>query len=279
MHAKVHAQYDDTPLSDAQWAGLARLGDLGDRLGPLLDGPLAGPAGAKLERLGEFDAEHDLTELAAAFIQAVSALNQAGLLRLIRDNAQFIADSLEVIAPLAAQWMEQLSRLPADEIKTDAAFALQLLRKTRLLGEFAQQHLAGELTGHMNEATEFIQRNQTDKALAELLVQLGRLHRNGMLTRLGDLAEYLSGLEEGSDFRKLAGSMVDAAPEGSLGQLPQLLHGLDQVVRDTREDENRLGGYSGLIHLLRDPQVQKGLRMLAQLTAHLEQQPKENASG
>ena len=279
MHAKVHAPYDDTPLSDAQWAGLARLGDLGDRLGPLLDGPLAGPAGAKLERLGEFDAEHNLTELTAAFIQAVNALNQAGLLHLIRDNAQFIADSLEVIAPLAAQWMEQLSRLPADEFKTDAAFALRLLRKTRLLGEFAQQHLAGELTGNMNEATEFIQRNQTDKALAELLVQLGRLHRSGMLTRLGDLAEYLSGLEEGSDFRKLAGSMVDAAPEGTLGQLPQLLHGLDQVVRDTREDESRLGGYSGLIHLLRDPQVQKGLRMLAQLAAHLEQQPKENASG
>lgn len=279
MHAKVHAPYDDTPLTNAQWAGLARLGDLGNRLGPLLDGPLAGPAGAKLEQLGEFDAEHDLTDLAAEFIQTVSALRQAGLLRLIRDNAQFIADSLEVIAPLATQWMEQLSRLPADEFKTDAAFALQLLRKTRLLGEFAQQHLAGELTGHMSETTEFIQRNRTDKALAELLVQLGRLHRSGMLTRLGDLAEYLSGLEEGTDFRKLAGSMVDAAPEGALSQLPQLLHGLEQAARNTREDENRLGGYSGLIHLLRDPQVQKGLRMLAQLTAHLEQQPKEDASG
>lgn len=273
MQAKVQPQRTDGGLTDAQWAGLARLGDLGNRLSPLFDDTFTGPATAALGRLGELDSRHDLATLTEKFVQTVDTLEQAGLLRLLRDNAEFIANTVDVLAPLAVQWLEQLSRLPADELRQDVAFALEALRKTRLLTEFAREHLGEELTARAIEAVRFVQHNQADEALTEMLVQLGRVYRSGMLARLGGLAEYIAGLEEGTDFRHLAGSLVDVVPDEGLeglGVLTKLLSGIDQAVKKAQQGGDELGGYAGMLHLLRDADVQKGLRVLTLLPTYLE---------
>lgn len=264
------ANFASDTLSAEQWAGLARLGDLGNRLGDLIDGPLRGPATAALDRIGELDGRHDLTALAEKLITTLDALNRAGLLDLLRDNAQFAADSLEVLAPMLNQWLERINRLPADEIKADAAFALTLLRKARLIAGFIEDKLAGELTGRAVGLAEFMQRNQTDEAVAEALVQLGRVYRSGMLARLGDLADYVAGQEEGGDFEAQLGSLVKALPKDAIGQSLHFLHSAEQAMADAQKDEENLGGYAGMLRLLRDKEVQKGLRMLSVLPLYFE---------
>ena len=84
------SSHNHSPLTEAQWAGLARLGDLGNRLGALLDGPLAGPATAGLDRLGELGSRYDFETLSVAVLGLVEALHRAGLLRLGRDHAVLI---------------------------------------------------------------------------------------------------------------------------------------------------------------------------------------------
>lgn len=259
-----------SPLTDEQWAGLARLGDLGNRLGALLDGPLAGPTTVTLNRLGELDGRYDLAALAEKIVGTLAALDRAGLLDRLSDNAQFVADSLEVLAPMLDQWLARVGELPADELKADAEFALTLLRKARLIAGFVDEKLASELTGKAVTLTEFLQRNQTDEAVAEALVQFGRVYRSGLLARLGDLAEYVAGLEEGTDVESLAGNLVKAVPSDAIGFAMHLLHSTEESMIDARQDEEHLGGYAGMLHLLRDKEVQRGLRMLSVLPLYLE---------
>lgn len=261
---------NNTPLTDEQWAGLARMGDLGNRLSTLLDGPVAGPLTAVLDRAGAVDGQSDLAALAEKLVDTLSTLERAGLLDLLRDNAQFVADSLEVLLPMLDQWLARIAELPADELKADAEFSLTLLRKGRLIARFVEDKLSHELTGKAVGLVEFMQRNDTDEAVAEALVQLGRMYRNGLLTRLGDLADYAAGLEEGSDFESLFGTLTQALPKDAIGQSLDLLHGVEDAMADARKDGEHLGGYAGMLHLLRDREVQKGLRMLSVLPTYLE---------
>lgn len=258
------------PLSEEQWAGLARLGDLGNRLAGAIDGSLGGPATTAVDRLGALDSRYDLGTLVEKVVGVLSALDRAGLLDHLRDNAQFAADSLDVLAPVLSQWLQRLDQLPADELKADAEFALSLLRKARVIGQVIDDKLAGELTGKAVGITEFMQRNQTDEALAEMLVQLGRMYRSGLLSRLGDLADYVAGLKEGADVESLFGDLVKTMPTDAIGQTMHLLHSAEDAMRDARKDEKHLGGYSGMLHLFRDKNVQKGLRMLSVLPIYLE---------
>ncbi|APZ43576.1 hypothetical protein [Acidihalobacter ferrooxydans] len=261
---------NDSPLTAEQWAGLARLGDFGNKLGALTDGPLAGAATAVIDRFGELDGRYDLATLAEKLVATVATLERAGLLDLVRENAQFIADSLEVLTPMLDDWLGRIKELPASEFKADAEFVLALLRKTRVIAGFVEDKLAGELTGKTAALTEFMQRNDTDQAVAEALVQLGRLYRCGLLARLGDLAEYVAGLEEGTDFESLVGNLVESLPKNAIGQAIDVMHSAEDAMEDARKDEQHLGGYAGMLHLLRDEEVQKGLRMLSVLPIYLE---------
>ncbi len=274
MKQDIEPSQMQSPLTPEQWAGLARLGDLGQRIGGLIDGPAAGPATAALDRIGELDGQYDLVALTEKLIDTVSALDRAGLLDLIRDNAQFVSDSMEVLRPMATQWMERIREVPVDELKADAAFALDMLHKARLMASFIEANLSGGLTGKTVELTAFIEQNQTDKALAEAFVQLGRIYRSGLLARLGDLSEYIAGLEEGTDLESQVGSVVKAIPGDTLGTSFKLLRSVSKAMAGIQEDPHeKLGGFSGLLHVMRDKEVQKGLRLLARTAGRIDEQP------
>lgn len=273
------ANVSDDPLTQAQWAGLARLGDLGNRLGALIDGPLAGPTTAGIDRLGKLYARYDLVELADKLIATVDALERAGLLRLLRDNAEFIGDSLDTLVPVLSKWLGDIAQRPIDDLKADVETLFKTLRRLRLMGDFVEENLAGELTAGTVRLSGFLQENETDQAIGELVVLLGRLHRNGLLTRAGDLADYLAGLTEGTDVESLTGRMVQDAPRQRLEQLSWLIRSAEQAMNDMQEDDAQLGGVSGLIHLLRDKDVQKGLRMLSVLPGYMNGKRTTNGSG
>lgn len=274
-----HANVSDGPLTQAQWEGLARLGDLGNRLGTLVDGPMAGPATAGIDRLGALYAQYDLAELGEKLIATVEALERAGLLHLIRENADFIGDSLETLLPLLSQWMEQVARLPVEELKADVEMLFKTMRRLRLMGDFVEENLAGDITAGTVRLSGFLQENETDQAIAELAILLGKLHRNGLLVRAGDLADYLAGVTEGTDIESMTGSMVHSAPQERINQLLSLIHGAEQAMKDAKAEDEQLGGVSGLIHLMRDKEVQKGLRILSALPTYMDRQRTVNGSG
>lgn len=269
----------DGPLTQAQWEGLARLGDLGNRLGTLVDGPMAGPATAGIDRLGALYAQYDLAELGENLLATVEALERAGLLRLVRDNAEFIGDSLETLLPLLSQWMDQVAKLPVDELKADAEMLFRTLRRLRLMSDFVEENLAGDITANTVRLSGFLQENETDQAIAEFAVLLGKLHRNGLLARAGDLADYLAGVTEGTNLESMTGSMVHSAPQERIDQLFSFIHGAEQAMKDAKAEDEQLGGVSGLIHLMRDKEVQKGLRILSALPTYMDRQRTVNGSG
>ena len=273
------ANTHDEPLTQAQWEGLARLGDLGNRLGALIDGPMAGPATAGVDRLGQLYARYDLLTLGENLIATLDTLERAGLMRLVRENAQFLGDSVDTLVPLLSQWMEQISQLSVEDLKADIDMLFKTLRRMRLMGDFVEEHLAGELSANTIRLSGFLQENETSQAASELVILLGKLHQNGLLTRAGDLADYLAGLTEGTDLESLAGNMVQETPGHRFEQLSWLMRSAERAMEDVQEDAPHLGGVGGLMHLLRDKEVQKGLRMLSVLPAYMERKRTTNGSG
>lgn len=376
---KNHANNAQTPLTDEQWAGLARIGDLGARLGQVLDGPSAGVLTGGVDRIGQLSARYDVVGLAESVIATLDQLERAGLLAAVRDNAQFVSASAETLLPLLSnwlqqlsalpveeikadvenlfsmlrklhtvgdfvekrlagditagavsfsdflrinhtdeaitdllillgrlqrsgilanagrwaesaaglfdnessiasakslmpllsKWLEQLAELPIDEVKTDVQALFLLMRKLRSVAEFIDTHLAGELTAGAVSAAEFVHDNATDKAISELLIMLGQLHRSGLLANAGRWAERLAGLTDGMDVASSTSQLVNKVPGQSLEQLRRLIHSAQDAVADVGPDGKDLGGITGLMRLLRDKDVQKGLRLLAVLPTEI----------
>lgn len=376
---KNHANSVQTPLTDEQWAGLARIGDLGARLGQVLDGPSAEVFTGGIDRVGRLASRYDVMGLAESLIATLDQLERAGLLAMVRENAQFVGASAETLlpllsrwlqqlaalpveeikadvenlfsllrklrtvgdfmekrlagditagavsvseflranhtdeaiadllvllgrlqrsgllanagqwadsaaawfndqanissgksfVPLLSKWLEQLAELPLDEIKTDVEALFILLRKLRSVTEFIDTHLAGELTAGAVNVAEFVHANATDKAVSELLIVLGQLHRSGLLADAGRWAEQLAGITDGMDVAASTSQLMNKVPGQSLEQLRQLIHSAQDAVADVQRDGKDLGGITGLMRLLRDKDVQKGLRLLAVLPAEI----------
>ncbi|MEJ2059521.1 MAG: DUF1641 domain-containing protein, partial [Gammaproteobacteria bacterium] len=147
-----------------------------------------------------------------------------------------------------------------------------LMVKWRAVSAFIDQHLAGDLAALAVQLTEFVQQNETDAALGDLLTTLGKLHRNGTLRRLGDLSDLLAGVEESVDLVALLGDVVHDADKLSVGKALQMMKSAEQAFEDAQHagDHQDYGGWRGLLHLMSDKDVQKGLRLISILPGYLE---------
>lgn len=257
------------PLTDEQIAGLARLGDLGNQLGQLLDGPLAGPLASTSTQLGEVYSRYDLSSLAQSFLGAADALNRAGWFTFIQNNADFFAQSMEVLHPLIVQWIESIDQWQMDEIKVDIEWVISQIRRGRELSEFVETQWSSEIVGTVVKFTELIQREETIPALGELMELLGQIHRCGLYPKLKTIAEYAGGLDEGVDFNLLVGQLMRKVPADSLGEINQVVAGARSAINEVQKHERELGGLRGLFYLLKDKNVQKGLQMIALLPTYL----------
>lgn len=262
-------------LTAEQWQGLARLGDLGNQLSRFLDGPMAGVVTDTLNRMGNATAEYDVPALASHLLRTLQVLDRAGVLRLMAENAEWTVTTLESLGPTLGQWIVTLQQMPIDELRADAESLLKTLHRLRLIGDFVEHQLAGTLTSGIAQGSAFVTRNDTDKALIGLLELLGRLHRNGTLDRVGDLTDYLAGLDEGMTLDSFAERLLQQSSHPRIDQMMHLVHSAEEAMQDAEKDEAHLGGIGGLMHLLRDKQVQKGLRMLSVLPAYMNR-PKPN---
>jgi uncharacterized protein YjgD (DUF1641 family) len=252
------------PLSEQQWQGLARLADM------LNAAPaLAAPMSEGLEGLLRLSARYDLPRLSEALLETGEALRDSGLLRFLSENATLIAETLQLLLPLAGAAQAKLDEIPLREFKQDLARLHRLLDKADLLAEYSSQHLAGPLAEWSVEAADFAQREELAESLKDLLQTLSRLHRNGSLAWLREMSDYAGVREQ----QRLLSGLADAGVE-TLGGLPEraqrLMKGVESAMQDAAEDAENLGGMKGLLHLLRDPEVQRGLRTLAVMPYYLE---------
>lgn len=251
-------------LSDAQWQGLAKLADMVNAA-PQFAGPLTG----QLTELLALSSRYDLTALATSLLDTAQALHSSGLLKQLTENANLIAETIELLVPLAGTLQEKLAAVPFEELKQDLQRVRNLLDKADYLAEFTSKHLAGPLVGWSVQAASFAEREQLSESVTDVLETLGHLHRNGTLSQLREVSDYLQLREQRQLLSDLAGEGID-----SLGSLParagQLLGGVQAALDDAKEDAGHLGGIKGLLHLLRDPEVQQGMRALAVLPSYLD---------
>lgn len=261
-------------LTPAQWAGLARLGDLGQRLGETVDsGPVGQILADGLNRLGPLTARGELTETLTALMEAVEALHRAGLLHWIRDNAEFVGNSLDTLAPLFEDVLARLGRMPLDALEQEASALIGQVRRLSRLADFIEQNLGGELAENAVRIAEFVRQEGTEDALRDLLLQLGRLHRSGLLTHVGDLAESAVTLTRDIDVEALAEALARSRPAAFAERVVDGLQALSSALAEAERDaEARApnGGVGGLLKLLRDEEVQRSLHLLLRLPAHLE---------
>ena len=250
-------------LTAQQLAGLARLGDL-------VFGLTAAPAGAQgalgeaLVRGGDWYARYDLPALAESTLGALDALHRAGLLDAVRDNAAFVAESLATLTPMLGQWTEAAKNIPWQRLQQHARTADRLLTQLEAISTFVDQHLAGKLVELGVEMGQLWADTEADTSLREALETLAVLRRNGTLRRLRDASDQLDALA--SDFVQVGsdgkGGMVEV-----VALLLNLLRALDQAARSAPTAK---GGLGGLLKLLRDPEVQQGMEVIARLPAALQ---------
>lgn len=263
-------------LSPEQWQNLARLADMAGTIDAALRGPLGTPMTELAQTAGDVYAEHDLPGLTREVIETLSALRKAGLLRMLRDNAQPIAETIDLLAPLSGELVTQLRELPLEGLRDELGEWQVLYARLKAMRAFFDgDDVANALTGQLAAAGEFWQENNVQAALADLLTTVSRLHDSGMLARVRQLADYLEASTEGIDQPGLLADLVKAADKTQLHRMGKLMEGLDQAIDDAGRDEAHLGGTGGLLHLLRDKQVQKGLRTLFILPVYLEQMQRQ----
>lgn len=258
-------------LSPEQWQGLARLADMANGIDAALRGPLGAPMTELAQTAGDVYAEYDLPGLANELIETLSALRNAGLLKMLRDNAQVIAETIDLLIPLSGELIAQLRELPLDGLRKELGEWQALYAKLKALRAFFDGDTANALTGQLVAAGQFWQENNLEAALADLLTTVSRLHESGMLERMRQLSDYLDASIGDIEQPALLADLVKAADKTQLGRMSKLMDGLDQAMDDAGRDEAHLGGTGGLLHLLRDKQVQKGLRTLFILPVYLEQ--------
>lgn len=258
-------------LSPEQWQGLARLADMAGSIDAALRGPLGTPMTALAQTAGDVYAENDLPGLTREVIETFSALREAGLLKMLRDNAQLIAESLDLLIPLSGDLLAKLRDLPLEGLRQELDEWQALYAKLKAARAFFDGDVANALTGQLASASQFWQENNMESALADLLTTISSLHESGMLSRLRQLADYLDASAGDIDQPTLLADLVKAADKTQLHRMGKLMEGLDQAMDDAGRDERHLGGTGGLLHLLRDKQIQKGLRTLFILPIYLEQ--------
>lgn len=146
-----------------------------------------------------------------------------------------------------------------------------LYAKLKAARAFFDGDVADVLTSQPVEAGRFWQENNLEAALADLFSTVARLHESGMLARLREFADYLDNSVHDFGQPPLMADLIKAVDQTQLRRVTQIMEALDQATGDASRNEGHLGGTGGLRHLLRDKQIQKGLRTLFILPVYLDQ--------
>lgn len=158
------------------------------------------------------------------------------------------ADSMErtVDGPLSAEQWQALGRLADRYQRVEDA------------GGFVARQFGGALTERTLELAELVQDPNFARTLRELNQTLTVLAETGLLARLREFLSFAAESETYLDTDRLIGELTKNAGKLPLAQISAILRG-DETVSARKLP---VGGWSGLLHVLRDAEVQRGLVVL-----------------
>jgi Protein of unknown function (DUF1641). len=278
QHSNSMAQAGAASLTPEQLQGLAQLGGMVSKVGASLNNGSGGPAASGMRWAGDLYERYDVPELMEDVLGTFKVMRDSGLLALIRDNADLVVQTVDLLKPLAAKMIDAAEDAPLERWVQHLGTADRLLTQARALSQFVDQHLAGELTEMAVKLTALAQETDAEATVTDALRAVARMRQNGTLQRLVDLSDHVALFAETVDTGALVGDLVNKADGSSLVNLLAQALRTSGVVAKAIEDAQKQsetgksGGFGGLIKLLKDPEVQRSMRLAAYIPAYIKKE-------
>ncbi|MGC9239880.1 MAG: DUF1641 domain-containing protein [Acidithiobacillus sp.] len=264
-------------LTPEQWAGLARLGELANGAETLMGSPVAALPMQLALKAGDWNERYAVDDSLQEVLETVKALREAGVLRLLRENAAFVVESLDLLRPLLPKLLDTLKTVPMEELITALRSLAEILPKAQALFAFLQGAAGQDLVRALRRAGDLWEETRADESIVAALKLLRRLQEDGNLARLADLSEQIGLLAQTIDLPALVGSLIEENRDNPLlNSFAAAMHlgkSLSQALAESAEHAakgDHRGGLGGLYHMLKDPEVQRGMRVVAALPVYLE---------
>ena len=271
------AQEPFTPhLTAEQWAGLARLGDLAYGAESFMRGPMGTMPMEFALKAGAWNEHYDLDESIEDLLGTLKILHESGMLYLLQENAAFITESIHLLRPLIPGLLEKLRETPLAELMSALQLFGEIMPKLNAVLEFFKGSGGGALVAKIKEFGDLWQEISVDTTIMEALRLLKQIQDDGNLQHIADLSRQIGLFSETIDLESLLGQLVQRAQDNPLiNSAASLLQSgklMAAALADAAEYEaaGKSGGISGLYRMLKDPDVQRGMRVVAVLPIYLE---------
>lgn len=271
------AQETTTPtLTPEQWAGLARLGDLANGAEQFMGSPAGAMPMELALRAGSWNERYDLDGSIEELLETLKVLRESGLLKLLRENAGFVTESIALLTPFVPVLLDSLRKIPITQLMAAMEIFGDMMPKLTALLEFLKGPAGSAVVSKLKELGDLWQETAADTTIVEALRLLKQLQDDGNLQRIADLSQQIGLLAENIDIEGLLGQFIEQGKNSALlTTVSGLMHSgqlMAHALADAAEHEatGKAGGISGLYHMLKDPDVQRGMRVVAVLPVYLE---------
>lgn len=152
----------------------------------------------------------------------------------------------------------------------------EIMPKLNAVMDFLNGPAGGAVVAKVKELGDIWQETSADTTIVEALRLLKQMQDDGNLQRVADLSRQIGLFAETIDLESLLGQFMQQSHDSpifnSAAGLLQSGRLMAAALADATEHESRgkTGGLSGLYHMLKDPEVQRGMRAVAVLPVYLE---------
>ncbi|MEY2342442.1 DUF1641 domain-containing protein [Acidithiobacillus sp. IBUN Pt1247-S3] len=274
-------------LSPEQWAGLARLGDMVSSTESFLGSPASSAVIGLALRFGDWNERYQLDASVEELLATLNALRDAGILKWVRDNADFVRDNVQLLQGFGPQLLKVMQEIPWAILPQTLKLFSDVLPRVEALWGFLQTGAGNDLVAQLKKLGDLWEETRADESVVAALRLLRQLQDDGNLQRVADLSRQIGLLAETIPVESLMGQLLQEQESGPLlSAFATLMHSskaMSKALADAAEHEARgkAGGISGLYHMLKDPDVQRGMRVVAVLPVYLQKAgvlPKEVAA-
>ncbi len=270
-----------------QLEGLKFLGEIGARLAEGWQPEFAQPLTSVVYEAGELYERHDLPGLLEETLSTLAVLRESGLLAGIRNNAVFIAESMQQLQTMLSSILQMQQEFSLETIRQQLAALQSVVDKFKAISEFYEQNMAARITEGIAELGTVWQQTGLEEALPDVAKTLSALHRDGTFERIRDASALLSGVVQNSELNELAAGTIKGLENvSSLAQVPSLLRMLTELAQawqqsasEVAEPDAPKGGFVGMVKLLRDPIVQEFMQRIIVTAQHMEHPAAPNRNG
>lgn len=138
-------------------------------------------------------------------------------------------------------------------------------QRVETAGEFISREFGGTLTANTLALAEIVQDQQLLNTLREVTQTLNVLAETGMLERLREFLRFAAESESYLDTDKVVAEFIQGTGRLPVAQISAAWKGGESAP----PSEAPAGGWKGLLHLMRDPEVQHGIFALSRFVSRL----------